>query len=170
MLAFYQLICQEASKHEHYAFDYVMLKNLKACIFSVFWCSASNYILKTISSLCARVCDWMWFKVVVLFLLNFINSTKGICIRNSALASWEIDRASAEDEGLYECIAQSKAGQGRALTQLNVRGMSPTIAKLRSAHASAITSRLWFKFQPGQTLDACLKHQNYISHPHKHLF
>lgn len=65
-----------------------------------------------------------------------------VCIRNSALASWEIDHASAEDEGLYECVAQSKAGQGRALTRLTVRGMSPTTAKLRSAHASAITARL----------------------------
>lgn len=68
----------------------------------------------------------------MLFLLNFIISTMGICIRNSALASWEIDRASADDEGLYECIAQSKAGQGRALAQLTVRGMSPTIVQLRS--------------------------------------
>uniref|UniRef100_A0A3B5AUN6 Cell adhesion molecule-related/down-regulated by oncogenes n=1 Tax=Stegastes partitus TaxID=144197 RepID=A0A3B5AUN6_9TELE len=40
---------------------------------------------------------------------------------NSAIASWEISKASAEDEGLYECVAQSSAGQGRALTQLTVR-------------------------------------------------
>uniref|UniRef100_A0A665WWJ3 Hemicentin 2 n=1 Tax=Echeneis naucrates TaxID=173247 RepID=A0A665WWJ3_ECHNA len=38
--------------------------------------------------------------------------------QNSARASWEIALASAEDEGLYECMAQSSAGQGRALTQL----------------------------------------------------
>lgn len=84
---------------------------------------------------------------MVLFLFNFTYSTKGVCIRNSALASWEIYRASAEDEGLYECIAQSKAGQGRASTQLTVRGMSPTAAKLRPAHVSAITARLGVKFQ-----------------------
>lgn len=46
-----------------------------------------------------------------------------LCIRNSAKASWEIAHTSAEDEGLYECIAQSSAGQGRALTQLTVRGV-----------------------------------------------
>lgn len=91
-------------------------------------------MLKTISSVCARRCDWRWFKVVALFLFNFIDSTKRICVRNSALASWDIDRASAEDEGLYECVAQSKAGQGRALTQLTVRGMSPTIAKSSDLH------------------------------------
>lgn len=79
-----------------------------------------------------------------------MNSTKSICVRNSALASWEIDHASAEDEGLYECIAQSKAGQGRALAQLTVRGMSPTIVQLTSAHASAITAWLWFKSQTAQ--------------------
>lgn len=49
-----------------------------------------------------------------------------LSIRNSAIASWEIARASAEDEGLYECIAQSSAGQGRALTELTVRGLSHT--------------------------------------------
>uniref|UniRef100_H3D7B6 Hemicentin 2 n=1 Tax=Tetraodon nigroviridis TaxID=99883 RepID=H3D7B6_TETNG len=47
--------------------------------------------------------------------------------QSSALASWEIDHASAEDEGLYECIAQSKAGQGRALTQLTVREPPPVL-------------------------------------------
>lgn len=99
-------------------------------------------MLKTISSIRASICDRMRCKLVALFLLNFINSTEGFCIRNSALASWEIDHASAEDEGLYECIAQSKAGQGRALTQLTVRGVSPTSVRLRSAHASAITAWL----------------------------
>lgn len=78
----------------------------------------------------------------MLFVLIFINSTEGICIRNSALASWEIDHASAEDEGLYECVAQSKAGQGRALSQLTIRGISPTVVLLRSAHVSAITAWL----------------------------
>uniref|UniRef100_A0A668AGU1 Hemicentin 2 n=1 Tax=Myripristis murdjan TaxID=586833 RepID=A0A668AGU1_9TELE len=38
--------------------------------------------------------------------------------QNSAKVSWEIAHASGEDEDLYECIAQSSAGQGRALTQL----------------------------------------------------
>ncbi|KAM9858177.1 hemicentin-1 [Aulostomus maculatus] len=47
--------------------------------------------------------------------------------QNSAMASWEIDHASAEDEGLYECVAQSSAGQGRALTQLTVREPPPVL-------------------------------------------
>ncbi|KAF3851040.1 hypothetical protein F7725_012812 [Dissostichus mawsoni] len=47
--------------------------------------------------------------------------------QNSAIASWEIGHASAEDEGLYECIAQSSAGQGRALTQLTVRDPPPVL-------------------------------------------
>ncbi|KAE8292434.1 Hemicentin-1 [Larimichthys crocea] len=47
--------------------------------------------------------------------------------KNSAIASWEIARASAGDEGLYECVAQSSAGQGRALTQLTVREPSPVL-------------------------------------------
>uniref|UniRef100_A0A8C4IV11 Hemicentin-2 n=1 Tax=Dicentrarchus labrax TaxID=13489 RepID=A0A8C4IV11_DICLA len=47
--------------------------------------------------------------------------------QNSAIASWEIAHASAEDEGLYECIAQSSAGQGRALTQLTVREPPPVL-------------------------------------------
>ncbi|XP_028269954.1 hemicentin-1 isoform X2 [Parambassis ranga] len=47
--------------------------------------------------------------------------------QNSATASWEIAKASAEDEGLYECIAQSSAGQGRAVTQLTVREPPPVL-------------------------------------------
>uniref|UniRef100_A0A3P8SNR4 Uncharacterized protein n=1 Tax=Amphiprion percula TaxID=161767 RepID=A0A3P8SNR4_AMPPE len=47
--------------------------------------------------------------------------------QNSAIASWEISKASAEDEGLYECIVQSSAGQGRALTQLAVREPPPVL-------------------------------------------
>lgn len=47
-----------------------------------------------------------------------------VCIRKSAVASWEIVGASADDEGLYECVAQSTIGQGRALTQLTVLGKS----------------------------------------------
>ncbi|XP_061672486.1 hemicentin-1 [Syngnathoides biaculeatus] len=47
--------------------------------------------------------------------------------QKSATASWDIDRASAEDEGFYECIAQSGAGQGRALTQLTVREPPPVL-------------------------------------------
>ncbi|KAK7933456.1 hypothetical protein WMY93_004352 [Mugilogobius chulae] len=47
--------------------------------------------------------------------------------QNSAVASWEIPHASAEDEGLYECLAQSSAGQTRALTQLTVREPPPIL-------------------------------------------
>ncbi|XP_071783895.2 hemicentin-1 [Centroberyx gerrardi] len=47
--------------------------------------------------------------------------------QNSAKASWEIAHASGEDEGLYECIVQSSAGQGRALTQLTVREPPPVL-------------------------------------------
>uniref|UniRef100_A0A3Q3L4X2 Uncharacterized protein n=1 Tax=Mastacembelus armatus TaxID=205130 RepID=A0A3Q3L4X2_9TELE len=46
---------------------------------------------------------------------------------NSAITSWKIAHTSAEDEGLYECIAQSNAGQGRALTQLTVREPPPVL-------------------------------------------
>ncbi|KAG9270615.1 hemicentin-2-like [Astyanax mexicanus] len=38
----------------------------------------------------------------------------------SAKASWEISRASVTDEGVYECVARSAAGVGRALTNLRV--------------------------------------------------
>ncbi|KAJ8413768.1 hypothetical protein AAFF_G00063660 [Aldrovandia affinis] len=41
--------------------------------------------------------------------------------QSSAKASWEIPHASIEDEGQYECVAQSSAGQGQAHTQLTVR-------------------------------------------------
>ncbi|XP_028312888.1 hemicentin-1 [Gouania willdenowi] len=47
--------------------------------------------------------------------------------QNSAITSWKIVAASAEDEGLYECIAQSSVGQGRALTQFNVREPPPVL-------------------------------------------
>lgn len=47
-----------------------------------------------------------------------------LCVRNSAVASWEIAHALGEDEGAYECVAQSSVGQGWALTQLTVQGMS----------------------------------------------
>ncbi|XP_066514939.1 hemicentin-2-like [Hoplias malabaricus] len=39
---------------------------------------------------------------------------------SSATASWEISQASVRDEGVYECVAHSAAGTGRALTQLTV--------------------------------------------------
>uniref|UniRef100_I3JXY4 Hemicentin 2 n=1 Tax=Oreochromis niloticus TaxID=8128 RepID=I3JXY4_ORENI len=45
----------------------------------------------------------------------------------SAVASWEIPKASAEDEGPYECMAQSSAGQGWAVTQLTVRDPPPVL-------------------------------------------
>ncbi|KAA8592798.1 hypothetical protein FQN60_018253 [Etheostoma spectabile] len=47
--------------------------------------------------------------------------------QNSAIASWEIAHVSAADEGLYECVVQSSAGQGRALTQLTVREPPPVL-------------------------------------------
>uniref|UniRef100_A0A671UMA6 Ig-like domain-containing protein n=1 Tax=Sparus aurata TaxID=8175 RepID=A0A671UMA6_SPAAU len=47
------------------------------------------------------------------FTRNGITLGEERSFQNSAIASWEIARASAEDEGLYECIAQSSAGQGR---------------------------------------------------------
>ncbi|KAM9391508.1 hemicentin-1 [Pholidichthys leucotaenia] len=47
--------------------------------------------------------------------------------QNSAIASWEISSASAKDEGLYECIAQSSAGQGWAVTQFTVREPAPVL-------------------------------------------
>ncbi|XP_014015728.2 hemicentin-1 [Salmo salar] len=45
----------------------------------------------------------------------------------SGKAFWEIPHASGEDEGPYECIAQSSAGLGRALTQLTVREPTPVL-------------------------------------------
>ncbi|XP_007565210.1 hemicentin-1 [Poecilia formosa] len=47
--------------------------------------------------------------------------------QNSAVASWEIAHASGEDEGTYECVAQSSAGQGRALTQLTIQEPPPVL-------------------------------------------
>nr|XP_015827628.2 hemicentin-1 [Nothobranchius furzeri] len=47
--------------------------------------------------------------------------------QNSAAASWEIAHASGEDEGSYECIAQSSVGQGRAFTQLTVQEPPPAL-------------------------------------------
>ncbi|KAM6944598.1 hemicentin-1 [Lycodopsis pacificus] len=56
--------------------------------------------------------------------------------QGSAVASWEIAHASAEDEGLYECIVQSSAGQGRALTQLTVREPPPVLKPAVNATCS----------------------------------
>ncbi|KAJ8379625.1 hypothetical protein SKAU_G00004030 [Synaphobranchus kaupii] len=47
--------------------------------------------------------------------------------QSSAKASWEIPHASGEDEGRYECEAQSSAGQGHAHTQLTVRDPPPVL-------------------------------------------
>ncbi|XP_029960009.1 hemicentin-1 [Salarias fasciatus] len=47
--------------------------------------------------------------------------------QNSAITSWEIAAASAQDEGLYECVAQSSAGQGRASTKFTVREPPPVL-------------------------------------------
>ncbi|XP_055367591.1 hemicentin-1 [Betta splendens] len=47
--------------------------------------------------------------------------------QTSSITSWEIASASAEDEGVYECIAQSSVGQGRAMTQLSVREPPPVL-------------------------------------------
>ncbi|XDV48834.1 hypothetical protein PO909_018194 [Leuciscus waleckii] len=46
---------------------------------------------------------------------------------SSVKASWEIPHASGDDEGAYECVAQSTAGMGRALTQLTVREPPPVL-------------------------------------------
>ncbi|XP_016112004.1 hemicentin-1 [Sinocyclocheilus grahami] len=46
---------------------------------------------------------------------------------SSVKASWEIPHASGSDEGAYECVAQSSAGMGRALTQLTVREPPPVL-------------------------------------------
>uniref|UniRef100_A0A8C1UL37 Hemicentin 2 n=1 Tax=Cyprinus carpio TaxID=7962 RepID=A0A8C1UL37_CYPCA len=46
---------------------------------------------------------------------------------SSVKASWEIPHASGSDEGAYECVAQSTAGMGRALTQLTIRGTPPPV-------------------------------------------
>uniref|UniRef100_A0AAQ6I864 Ig-like domain-containing protein n=1 Tax=Anabas testudineus TaxID=64144 RepID=A0AAQ6I864_ANATE len=56
--------------------------------------------------------------------------------QTSAITSWEITSASAEDEGLYECIAQSSAGQGRALTQMSVREPPPVLKPAVNATSS----------------------------------
>ncbi|XP_035291447.1 hemicentin-1 [Anguilla anguilla] len=47
--------------------------------------------------------------------------------QSSSKASWEIPHASADDEGQYECVAQSNAGQGQAHTQLTVRDPHPVL-------------------------------------------
>ncbi|XP_056628956.1 hemicentin-1 isoform X2 [Triplophysa dalaica] len=63
---------------------------------------------------------------------------------SSFKASWEIPRASGDDEGGYECVAQSTAGMGRALTQLIVREpppvLHPTVNVISSPGASAVLS------------------------------
>uniref|UniRef100_A0A8C1LEB7 Hemicentin 2 n=1 Tax=Cyprinus carpio TaxID=7962 RepID=A0A8C1LEB7_CYPCA len=46
---------------------------------------------------------------------------------SSVKASWEIPHASGSDEGAYECVAQSTAGMGRALTQLTIREPPPVL-------------------------------------------
>ncbi|TRY54403.1 hypothetical protein DNTS_023681 [Danionella cerebrum] len=46
---------------------------------------------------------------------------------SSGKASWDIAHASGGDEGAYECVAQSSAGMGRALTQLTVREPPPVL-------------------------------------------
>uniref|UniRef100_A0A3B3DLS4 Uncharacterized protein n=1 Tax=Oryzias melastigma TaxID=30732 RepID=A0A3B3DLS4_ORYME len=57
--------------------------------------------------------------------LRFTRS--GISLGEEKLFSWEIVGASADDEGLYECVAQSTIGQGRALTQLTVLEPLPVL-------------------------------------------
>uniref|UniRef100_A0AAY5L311 Hemicentin 2 n=1 Tax=Esox lucius TaxID=8010 RepID=A0AAY5L311_ESOLU len=56
----------------------------------------------------------------------------------SGKASWEIPHASGEDEGLYECIAQSSAGLGRALTHLTTE--PPPMLKAPVNVSSAVGS------------------------------
>ncbi|KAL4660770.1 hemicentin-1-like [Arapaima gigas] len=48
-------------------------------------------------------------------------------VQSSGKALWEIAQASGEDEGLYECVAESSAGQGRAETQLIIREPPPVL-------------------------------------------
>ncbi|XP_013862624.1 hemicentin-1 isoform X1 [Austrofundulus limnaeus] len=57
--------------------------------------------------------------------------------QNSAVASWEIARASGEDEGAYECVAQSSVGQGWALTQLTVQEPPPVLKPAVNVTSSA---------------------------------
>ncbi|XP_067377843.1 hemicentin-1 isoform X1 [Channa argus] len=61
------------------------------------------------------------------FTRNGIKLGEETFFQTSAITSWEIAHASAADEGLYECIAQSSAGQGGALTQLTVREPPPIL-------------------------------------------
>ncbi|XP_072563615.1 hemicentin-1 [Paramormyrops kingsleyae] len=47
--------------------------------------------------------------------------------QSSDKASWEIPRVSGEDEGAYECVAESRVGRGRAETQLVVKDPLPVL-------------------------------------------
>ncbi|KAM9743449.1 hemicentin-1 [Menidia menidia] len=57
--------------------------------------------------------------------------------QNSAAASWKIAQVSGEDDGAYECIAQSSAGQGRALTQLTIQEPPPVLRPAVNVTSSA---------------------------------
>ncbi len=124
-------------------------------------------------------CNVKWDLVVIVILQP--TNQACLCIRNSAIASWEIAHASAEDEGLYECVAQSSAGQGRALTQLTVRGMSRTCthtAMQAHTHASSVslpacitvTARLWNKFPAIFISDLWLKRQHDTKHTSTNIY
>lgn len=47
--------------------------------------------------------------------------------RESGNSSWEIPRASKAEEGVYQCIAVSRAGTGRASAQIVITGGSPSL-------------------------------------------
>lgn len=128
----YWFICQESGIHsqfsEHYTFDCVILKNkqsvhssLALLCFELHLRSRADLQLKRLPK---HVSEILIEYGVKWGLVAVAKVRVCLCIRKSATASWEIGHASAEDEGLYECIAQSNAGQGRALSQLTVRGTS----------------------------------------------
>ncbi|XP_076126836.1 hemicentin-1 [Alosa pseudoharengus] len=56
--------------------------------------------------------------------------------QSSGKASWEIPHASGNDEGFYECVAQSSAGTGRAITQLTVTEPPPVLRPAVNVSAS----------------------------------
>ncbi|XP_072244443.1 hemicentin-1 [Leuresthes tenuis] len=56
--------------------------------------------------------------------------------QNSDIASWRIAHVSGEDEGAYECIAQSSVGQGQAITQLTVQEPPPVLKPAENVTSS----------------------------------
>ncbi|XP_061289826.1 hemicentin-2 isoform X2 [Bos javanicus] len=56
--------------------------------------------------------------------------------RESGNSSWEIPRASKAEEGTYECTAVSRAGTGRAKTQIVVTGPPPQLVPVPNVTVS----------------------------------